>query len=295
MARHRRTRGVSLARALSKLGLASRAEATRWIRAGRVAVDGRLERDPTRRVDLARVDLRIDGRPVAPPPRVYLALHKPRGVVTTRCDERGRRTVYDLLPPNLPWVAPVGRLDKASEGLLLLTNDTRWAQRLLDPVHKVPRIYRVQVAGAVPPETLAALEGGVVDRGERLRAAAARIWRANPRSTWLEVVLTEGRNRQIRRMLASLGCEVKRLVRIAIGPVPLTGLPKGAWRVLRPEEVAALAAPGLARPSAPRAVGGASGRPDPRRAAPAPADRPRSSGRRPARATTDRRPERRRD
>jgi 23S rRNA pseudouridine2605 synthase len=156
-------------------------------------------------------------------------------------DEHGRDTVYALLrDAGLPWLMPVGRLDKASEGLLLMSNDSAWAARITDPSSHVAKTYRVQVRGVVEPATLRRLEDGVSDRGERLSARSARVIGGGDRNTWLEIVLVEGRNRQIRRMLAACGHEVLRLMRVAIGIVELGDLAKGAWRALTDAEVRAL-------------------------------------------------------
>ena len=229
--------GVSLARALSKLGLCSRSQAARLVAEGRVRVDGRVERDATRRVDMARARLTVDDAPVLAERRRYLMLNKPRGLVTTRDDPQGRATIYGCLDdPSLPFVSPVGRLDRASEGLLLLTNDTRWAQRLLDPASHVDKVYHVQV-DRVPDDGLAAaMRAGVEAEDGRLAAKDARVLRAGTRHGWLEVVLDEGRNRHIRRLLAALDVEVLRLVRVAIGPLHLGDLAKGAWRELTERE-----------------------------------------------------------
>ncbi len=235
---------VGLARALSKLGHCSRAEGERLIRAGRVRVGGQVVTDPLRRVRPETETITIDGTAVGKADPVYLLLNKPRGLVTTRDDPAARATVYDCLSdPSLPFVAPVGRLDKASEGLLLLTNDTRWAARLTDPAAHVDKTYHVQVAGLPDEAVLARLRAGVVDAetGERLSAKRIDLLRAGSRSShWLTVVLDEGRNRQIRRLLAVEGLEVKRLIRVSIGPLALGDLPKGAWRHLTPAEVRAL-------------------------------------------------------
>lgn len=231
---------VSLARALSKLGHCSRAEGERLVRAGRVRVNGEVVREPSRRVDPRRDRLAVDGARVAAERKVYLMLNKPRGVVTTRHDPQGRETVYAYVDPSLPFVGPVGRLDKASEGLLLLTNDTRWADRLLDPASHVDKVYHVQVAARPDEGALARLEAGVAHEGDVLRAKRATRLREGTRNAWLEIVLDEGRNRQIRRLLEAMGIEVLRLVRVAVGPVALGDLPKGATRPLTPDEVAAL-------------------------------------------------------
>jgi 23S rRNA pseudouridine2605 synthase len=232
---------VSLARALSKLGVCSRAQAEALVAEGRVRVDGVVRREPSFRVDPGRAAIDVDGRRVAARRPVYLALNKPRGLVTTRDDPRGRETVYACLAgAELPFVSPVGRLDRASEGLLLFTNDTRWAARLLDPASGVEKVYHVQIDRAPEDALLARLTEGVDDAGERLAALRASVLRTGGRTGWLEVVLDEGRNRHIRRLLAALGVEVLRLVRVAVGPLPLGDLSKGAWRHLTPEEVRAL-------------------------------------------------------
>ena len=204
-------------------------------------VDGRVVRDGTVRVDMARARITVDDEPVAAEPRVYLMLNKPRGLVTTRHDPQGRPTIYDCLTdPALPFVSPVGRLDRASEGLLLVTNDTRWAQRLLDPASHVDRRYHVQIDRIPDDALLARLHEGVTDQGEPLAVKEARVLRAGTRHAWLEIVLDEGRNRHIRRLLAALGVEVLRLVRVAMGPVLLGELPKGAVRELTAAERRAL-------------------------------------------------------
>ena len=235
---------VGLARALSKLGVCSRTQAERLIREGRVRVAGQVVTDPTHRVTPERAALEVDGTPVGQATRVYLALNKPRGVVTTRDDPQGRRTVHDVLDDaTLPFVGPVGRLDQASEGLLLLTNDTRWAARLTDPASHVDKTYHVQVGGLPDAARLARLQAGVRDpeTGEPLAAKRIALLRTGSRSShWLEVVLDEGRNRQIRRLLAAEGLETMRLVRVAIGPLALGTLAKGAWRHLTTDEVRAL-------------------------------------------------------
>ena len=168
-------------------------------------------------------------------------LNKPRGLVTTASDEKGRATVYSNLSKDLPWLAPVGRLDKASEGLLLLTNDSEWAARVLAPESHLPKTYHVQVSGLADAELVARLMKGVrASRGDFLRANDARILRQGNRNTWLAIVLDEGKNRHIRRMLEEVGVEVLRLVRVAIGPLVLGELAKGAYRPLTKEEKSAM-------------------------------------------------------
>ncbi|RPE77299.1 pseudouridine synthase [Vulcaniibacterium tengchongense] len=234
---------TGLARVLSKQGVCSRSEAARWIAAGRVEVDGRVAREPETPI-VAGQRIRVDGRELAPPQRLYLMLNKPRGLVTTARDERGRDTVYRCFDgAGLPWLAPVGRLDKASEGLLLFCNDPAWAARIADPGSGPDKTYHVQVDALPDAALLAALVAGVDDGGERLRAKSARVLRSGSRNAWLEIVLDEGRNRQIRRLLAAFGVGVLRLVRVAIGPLALGDLAKGAWRPLTREERIALGAP----------------------------------------------------
>lgn len=238
---------VSIARALSKLGHCSRSEGERLVQAGRVRVDGAVVRDIAHRVHPETAVIDVDGLRIGAADRVYIALNKPRGAVTTRSDPQERSTVYDYLTDaDLPFVGPVGRLDKASEGLLLLTNDTRWSARLLDPASHVDKTYHVQVSGQPDDAALARLADGVVEpeTGEILDVKRLSLLRVGSRSSyWLEIVLDEGRNRQIRRLLAVEGLETMRLIRIAIGPLALGDLAKGSWRHLTPDEVRALHAP----------------------------------------------------
>lgn len=230
-----------LARVLSKRGLCSRSQAERLVRAGCVRLDGRVVRDPEHPTDVAAARLEIEGLAVAPAAPRYLMLNKPRGLVTTAQDERGRDTVYRCFDgADLGWIAPVGRLDKASEGLLLFTSDPQWAAGITDPARGPEKTYHVQVDRIPDAAMLSAVQSGVVVDGELLRAASARLLRAGARNAWLEIVLDEGRNRQIRRLLAAFGIGVLRLVRVAIGPLALGELPKGQWRELSAEEVAAL-------------------------------------------------------
>jgi 23S rRNA pseudouridine2605 synthase len=234
-------RKVGLARALSKVGHCSRSQAAELIRAGRVRLNGATRRDPEAPVRLGCDRIDVDRRAVRAEEKIYLMLNKPRGVVTTASDEKGRKTVYQLLGNGLPWVAPVGRLDKASEGLLLLTNDSEWAARVAAPETHLDKTYHVQV-DTVPGETLLSsmTEGITTEEGELLRAKHVRMLRRGERNAWLEIVLDEGKNRQIRRMLEQLSVQVLRLVRVAVGPLPLGSLPKGACRQLAAAEKRAL-------------------------------------------------------
>jgi 23S rRNA pseudouridine2605 synthase len=232
---------VTLPRALSKLGYCSRTQAERLIADGRVTVEGRIVSDTSAWVDLATARIQVDGVGVAAEPMTYLMLNKPRGLVTTRHDPEGRPTVYDCLKDvDMPHLSPVGRLDKASEGLLLFTNDTIFAQALLDPITHVTKTYHVQVDRIMEPEMLAKMTYGLRHDGEALKAVSATLLRCGDRNSWIEVELDEGRNRQIRRMLEALGAECLRLVRIAIGGVQLGDLPKGAVRTLTQAELKTL-------------------------------------------------------
>ena len=235
-----RPRRIGVARALSKLGLASRTQAAAWVAAGQVRVNGRLVSDAEFPVREGVDRIEVGGQAGARAERVVVALNKPRGLVTTRSDEQGRPTVYDCFGDQaLPWIAPVGRLDKASEGLLLFSNDPEWAARLAAPGGPDKR-YHVQVDCIPSTDTLAALEQGLDVDGERLAAKSAALLRQGVRHAWLEIVLDEGRNRQIRRLLEAQGIGVLRLVRVAIGGLVLGDLPKGAWRRLDEAEIAAL-------------------------------------------------------
>ncbi|RWD69975.1 pseudouridine synthase [Mesorhizobium sp.] len=230
---------VSLARALSKLGFCSRTQAERLVAEGRVRVGGKTARDALLRIDPDNDRITVDGERVVAERKVYLMLNKPRGLVTTRDDPEGRGTVYDCLEGlGLPFVAPVGRLDKASEGLLLMSNDTRWANGLLDPASHVAKTYHVQIASVPDDAMLERFRQGSVVDGELLTASSIALLRSGGRTAWLEIVLDEGRNRQIRRLLGAFDIEVLRLVRVAIGGLQLGKLAKGKARHLTSEELA---------------------------------------------------------
>jgi 23S rRNA pseudouridine2605 synthase len=232
-----------LARVLSKLGACSRSQAEQWVRAGRVSLDGRVVRDPYHPTLIDRQQVAVDGQPVTRAESVHVAFNKPRGIVVSAADEQGRATVYTALAEaGLPWLGPVGRLDKASEGLLLLSNDTTWAAGITDPATHLNKTYHVQVAGQPDAAALAAMRIGVDDAGEWLKAREATLLRVGEKNAWLEVVLDEGRNRHIRRLLSALGFDVLRLIRVAIGPLPLGELAKGQWRRLSADEVRSLTA-----------------------------------------------------
>jgi 23S rRNA pseudouridine2605 synthase len=236
------SRKVGLARALSKLGYSSRSQAAALIRAGRVTLNGAARRDPETPTRTDRDRITVDGVLIKAAANFYLMMNKPRGLVTTASDEKGRNTIYSLLPADqsLPWLAPVGRLDKASEGLLLLTNDSEWGARITAPETHLPKTYHVQVDSVVDLDVIHAMERGVGSDGDFLQATSCHKLRSGEKNCWLEVTLDEGKNRQIRRMLAALNLEVLRLVRVAIGPLELGTLPKGKCRSLSTQEKTAL-------------------------------------------------------
>jgi 23S rRNA pseudouridine2605 synthase len=206
------------------------------VRNGHVRVNGRLVVDPEAPVRLEHDKILVDGSRLPDQSRIYLAMNKPRAVVTSASDEQGRRTVYDLLPSEHAWVGPVGRLDKASEGLLLLTNDSEWAARITDPLSHLDKTYHVQIDRRADQELISSLTLGVTDRGERLSARSVRMLRQGQKNSWLEIVLDEGKNRQIRRLLAAFEIHVLRLIRVSIGSLDLGDLKKGSVRSLSPAE-----------------------------------------------------------
>ena len=234
---------IGLARALSKMGYCSRSQAAVLIRAGRVTRNGQTTRDPESPVRMPHDRVEVDGSPLDKAPAIYLVMNKPRGVVTTASDEKGREAVYDLLEPGLPWVGPVGRLDKASEGLLLLTNDSDWAAKITETASQLDKKYHVHVDRVADADLLARITRGCAVAGnptEELRAKGACLLRHGEKNSWLEITLDEGKNRQIRRLLEALEVRVLRLVRVSIGPIELGDLKKGSTRRLMPEEKAAI-------------------------------------------------------
>jgi 23S rRNA pseudouridine2605 synthase len=228
---------VPLERAVSKLGLASRTQARALIAEGRITVDGVRVTEPGTLVVPERVAIAIDGAAARIPRPFTIVLHKPRGVVTTRSDPEGRKTVFDLIADVPVPVMPVGRLDLATSGLLILTNDTRLADWLTDPGSGVPRVYLVTVKGRVDDTTAATLMRGIRADGERLTAAAAVIRKTSARESHLVLTLTEGRNREVRRMLAAVGHPVTRLRRVEYGGLGLGTLAPGAWREVPADEL----------------------------------------------------------
>ena len=230
----------SLDRVLSKAGVGSRTEARGWILAGRVTVNARVTRDPERRVDIARDRVHLDGKPLVARARVYLLLHKPTGYVTTYKDPQGRPTVYDLIPDVNTFVSPVGRLDLDTSGLLLLTNDTQFAERVTNPDSHVSKTYLVTASTVLTDEELQKLRDGVRLRDGPTRPALVTRVRDSGGRTYFEVTLTEGRNRQVRRMVEAVGARVVRLARVNIGPIAIGTLPAGKWRRLSRAEVASV-------------------------------------------------------
>lgn len=238
---------MSLPRALSKLGLCSRSQAFAIIESGRVAVNGRVARDTTCRVALEVDRIEVDGHVAVPPALpVVLALHKPVGYVTTRSDPQGRKTVYDLLPELDRFVFPVGRLDIETSGLLIMTDDHRLGEALTNPESHVPKTYEVVVDREADAAALESLRKGLeIGRGERTRPARVEVQTSGGESVRLMIVIEEGRNRQVRRMMSAVGLSVVSLTRVAIGSLELRGLPSGGIRRLGAEEVRALSGSGV--------------------------------------------------
>ena len=230
-----------VARVISKLGMGSRTQAGQWVRAGRVQVNGRMVCDAEFPVVQGLDRIAVDGRPLQASGRMVVMLNKPRGLVTTASDEQGRETVYSCFAgASLPWFAPVGRLDKASEGLLLFSNDPAWAARINEPKSAPDKTYHVQIDQLLAVTQLRDIQQGALVGGESLTAKSVRILRSGDQHSWLEIVVNEGRNRQIRRLLSAFEISVLRLVRVAVGPLPLGDLPKGKWRQLTAMEIDSL-------------------------------------------------------
>ena len=235
------SRKIGLARALSKLGYCSRQQAFELIRQGKVRLNGNTPKNPETPVRLGTDRIEVEGRAIKPAEKIYLMLNKPRRIIITADDEQGRDTVYSLLPLDLSWLAPVGRLDKASEGLLLFTNDSEWNARITNPASHFEKTYHVQIAAVADSHLIESLERGVETEGnELLRCKRASVLRTGEKNSWLEIVLDEGKNRHIRRMLKNLGVDVLRLVRVSIGPLALGVLKKGEYRTLTAAEKKAL-------------------------------------------------------
>lgn len=228
---------TGLARAISKLGYCSRSQAVKHVESGKVRVNGVVRKDAEMPVLPGKDKILIEGNAVAAARRVYLMMNKPRGVVTTASDEKNRATVYSLLPADTPWVSPVGRLDQASEGLLLFTNDSAWAAHITAPESHVDKTYHLQIPAIADESLLNLLRSGITTaEGDFLRVKGAEFLRAGERNSWIEIILDEGKNRHIRRMLEHCGLEVLRLVRVAIGPLQLGELAKSSCRELSKNE-----------------------------------------------------------
>jgi pseudouridine synthase len=232
----------TLERVFSKSGAGSRSDARSWIGAGRVSVNGRVVQNPDHWVDLDHDRVSLDGKPLRSAGKLYLLLYKPKGYLTTYRDPEGRPTVYDLIADAGAWLAPVGRLDLDTSGLLLMTNDTDLAERITNPEHKVRKTYQVKAATRLSDEQLEQLRHGVQLNDGPTRPAEVTRLRDSAKFTFFEITISEGRNRQVRRMLEAVDSKVLKLVRTAIGPLRIGELPIGKWRMLTPDEVKALAA-----------------------------------------------------
>jgi 23S rRNA pseudouridine2605 synthase len=230
---------MTLDRVLSRFGLSSRTAAREAILAGRVKVNGRVVRDPDRWTDPREESVHLDGNRLRPARKIYWLFYKPKGVITSHGDPEGRKTIYDCLGPGAPWISPVGRLDKDTSGLLLLTNDTDFANYVTDPASQVPKTYLVKANTLVGDERIALLTQGLeISRGEWARPRSVCRVEDRGKYSWLEIVLTEGKNREVRRLLEAVGLKVLKLVRTRIGPCTLEGLQVGRWRDLHRSELA---------------------------------------------------------
>ena len=230
-------RTMTLDRVLSRSGLSSRSAAREAILAGRVKVNGRIVRNPDQWTDLQEASVHLDGNRLRPARKIYRLFYKPKGVITSHGDPGGRKTIYDCLGPDVPWLSPVGRLDKDTSGLLLLTNDTDFANHVADPASQVPKTYRVKANTLVGDDVIARLAQGLeLNQGDWAQPQSVRRIEDRGKYSWLEIVLTEGKNREVRRLLEAVGLKVLKLVRTRIGPCTLEGLQVGQWRALSPSE-----------------------------------------------------------
>jgi 23S rRNA pseudouridine2605 synthase len=230
----------TLERVLSKAGLGSRTDARKWIGAKRVKVNGKLIQSPDHWVDLERDTVTLDGKPVRASKRIYLLLYKPKGYITTYKDPQGRPTVYDLIQDSGQWVVPVGRLDQDTSGLLLLTNDTRFAEVVTNPDFKIPKTYLVKTSTPLSDEQIGQLQQGVILNDGPTQPAIVKRIRDSAKYSFIEII-REGRNRQVRRMIEAIGSKVLKLVRTEIGGVRIGDLPIGKYRELTPDEIKMLA------------------------------------------------------
>ena len=231
-------KAMTLDRVLSRFGLSSRSSAREAILAGRVKVNGRVVRDPEYWTDPRADALHLDSKRLRRARKVYLLFYKPKGVITSHGDPEGRKTIYDCLGPDVPWVSPVGRLDKDTSGLLLLTNDTEFANHVTDPASRVPKTYLVKANTLVSDELIAGLAKGIeMKRGDWAQPQGVRRVENRGKYSWLEIVLTEGKNREVRRLLEAVGLKALKLVRTRIGPCTLEGLQIGKYRILLRSEI----------------------------------------------------------
>jgi len=230
----------TLDRIISRAGLGSRTDARKWIAAGAVSVNGKVIRTPDHWVDPQRDRVKLKGKPLRALKRIYILLYKPRGYITSYKDPQGRPTVYDLLKEVTQWVAPVGRLDQDTSGLLILTNDNDVADFLTDPEHHVPKTYLVKTSSRLDENAVERLRSGIELDDGPTRPAKVILLRESASSSFLEITITEGRNRQVRRMIEAVGSRVRKLVRTGIGPIEIGTLEIGKWRVLTPYEIRAL-------------------------------------------------------
>jgi pseudouridine synthase len=231
----------------------SRSESREWIVRGRLKVNGATVRDPERWVDLDRDQIALDGKPVRAEHKTYILLYKPKGYLTSYTDPGGRPTVYDLLGDIDQWIFPVGRLDLDTSGLLLLTNDSEFAEHVTNPASHVAKTYLVKASTRLDDAQLERLRSGVELKDGATRPARVRRIRDSDKYTFFEITISEGRNRQVRRMVEALGAQVLKLVRISIGPLRLGGLPIGRWRALTAAEVRLLKHAGALRTTPPEA------------------------------------------
>ena len=233
----KKTSKFDLERVLSKLGLASRSQARGWILEGRLEVNGKTVKNPLHPVNPGIDKITLDGKDVYKKSPKTILLYKPRSVVTSRSDEHGRRTIFDLLPDELQSFHPVGRLDMATTGVLLLTNDTSFSAYLTDPANAIRRTYVVSVKGKVTSEEVQKLIRGILDRGEFLKPLTLTLRKSSNKESHLIVELTEGKNREIRRMFESIGHEVTQLKRVAFGSLTLGDMQPGQFRYLTSAEI----------------------------------------------------------
>ncbi len=220
--------------------MGSRTQARSWIHEGRVAVNGKVVENPEQWIDFGKDEITVDGHPLESEKKIYLLLYKPKGFVTTAKDPDGRPTVYDLVQHVKSWMSPVGRLDLDTTGLLILTNDTQFAERLTNPDHKVPKTYQLKVKGMLSDEQLEQLRNGLELSDGPTRPAIVTRLRNSEKYSFIEMTITEGRNRQVRRMIEAIGTKVMKLTRVAIGPIRIGDLEVGRHRHLTEDELETL-------------------------------------------------------